>query len=235
MKERPILFTAPMVRAVLAGTKTQTRRILAPPWRRRVFDGVPYWGFKHATVWDNGVWHTWDNRGITVGSDQFSPPEQAKSEAAHIAARQGFWKCPYGVSGDRLWVRETWAPMPAGVLSDGLTGRYVYRADPDVFSHTCESDFERWRPSIHMPRDASRITLEITDVRVERLQGISEADARAEGVEFDGENFKEYIGGKMNVATAWGSFYTLWTSINGPGSWDKNPWVWVVGFKRVEV
>jgi hypothetical protein len=139
--------------------------------------------------------------------------------------------------------------MPAGVLSDGLTGRYIYRADPDVFSHTCESDFEKWRPSIHMPRIASRITLEITGVRVERLQAISEADACAEGVirEFlppDPDNFHPpgsygYVPGHLPFpqgrihVTAKEAYQDLWESINGPGSWDANPWVWCIEFKRV--
>lgn len=217
MTSRPILFSAAMVRALLAGTKTQTRRIA-----------------ELNTEGDPSPKYRLDPDGFvrTYIGDVTEQPET--DPEAWMMVQDGWergYRCPYGVPGDRLWVRETWAPMPAGVLSDGLTGRYIYRADPDVFSHTSESDFEKWRPSIHMPRAASRITLEITGVRVERLQGISGRDVLAEGID----------NGKSNPAMGerWENmqrmaFRDLWESINGPGSWDAKPWVWVVQFKRVE-
>lgn len=188
MKERPILFSGAMVRALLAGTKTQTRRIV-----------------KHGTPDD---WNA----------------------------------CPYGSIGGRLWVRETWA-------RDSEDGALFYRADvgtgneADDWQHNIDvgASGYRWRPSIHMPRAASRITLEITAVRVERLQDISEEDAIAEGVEAipsTGENcgpnrFSVNCGWLfLNSPTAAGAYAMLWEQINGAGSWDANPWVWVVEFNR---
>jgi len=174
MKERPILFSAPMVRAILEGRKTMTRRVT-----KRLLLGLP----------------------------------QAEMNA----------QCLYGQPGDRLWARETWA--------ENIDGDIVYRADNGV----AESMIDRWRPSIHMPRWASRITLEITGVRVERLNEITEADARAEGVECfdDTKTFRSYWDDFCVCLSAKDSFQTLWAKINGPDSWDANPWVWVVEFRRV--
>lgn len=174
VKNRPILFSGAMVRALLAGTKTQTRRVC----KLDVRAGMP-------------------------------EPELASLLRC----------CPYGQPGDRLWVRETWATHP------DYGGRHaIYRTD-----RGCEHDAERWTPSIHMPRWASRITLEVTGVRVERLQNIGEGDAKAEGVQMpDG----------TPTPPEWWSyrreFAHLWEQINGPGSWDANPWAWVVEFKRIE-
>lgn len=165
MKERPILFSAQMVRALLAGTKTQTRRALRP----QPVD--PYTG-----------------RDLPAGARPDSLPA-----------------CPYGVPGDRLWVRETWCN---GMTEDGYDG-VCYRASGDV----CVEG--RWRPSIYMPRWASRIVLELTSVRVERLHAITPADAIAEGV------------------SSLSAYRSLWESINGTGSWRSNPWVWVLGLRRV--
>ncbi|TXH90322.1 MAG: hypothetical protein E6Q78_05105 [Rhodoferax sp.] len=177
MKEHPILFSAPMVRAILAGTKTQTRRVVKP---------TPEWIGKSGVLSFNG----------RVG-------------LPHAI-------CPYGQPGDRLWVREAWNGY--GPFKDGM--HYYYRATDQ------NPDSTKWKPSIHMPRAASRITLEITGVRVERLQDISEADAKAEG-------YKEFPGSvnQMDPVT-W--YQALWEQINGPGAWDANPWVWVVKFKRLE-
>jgi hypothetical protein len=122
--------------------------------------------------------------------------------------------CPYGKLGDRLWVRETFADIGP---------RLTYRADTDDGAH-CKVG--RWTPSIYMPRWASRITLEITDVRVERLNDISEEDAKAEGAPKAKEDHVPFHSRRMG-------FEILWESINGPGSWDENPWVWVVEFKKM--
>ena len=168
MNERPIIFSAPMVRAILEGQKTQTRRIL---------------------------------KGST------------EHKELHKNSKGWGEICPYGKRGDKLWVREIWAKMQSGVVA--------YRADING------EEKLKWKPSIYMPRAASRITLQITDVRVERLQDISEADAIAEGCvaeegdEEDGFLFK-----------ASDQYALLWEEINGEGSWDKNPWVWVIEFKK---
>ena len=188
--ERPILFSAPMVRALLDDTKTQTRRLVKPQ-PRRVDGGVPFG--------DGPAW-------------------------AHAEPGSALMRCPYGKRGDRLWVRETWA-------RDDEDGTLMYRADlgRDMNADAWEQGRlegvprYRWRPSIHMPRAASRIALEVTGVRVERLHQISRGDAMAEGCPFanmqDGESPRRW-------------YEYLWRAINGPDSWDANPWVWVVEFRK---
>lgn len=203
MKERPILFSAPMVRALLDGTKTQTRRVVKPQPFAITSDGVPF--------------------VQTADDEKFG-------RLGKVIV------CPYGQPGDRLWVREAWAPLTIG---------HAYSADPIWNS----SPSGRWHPSIHMPRVASRILLEVTGVRVERLQDISEADAAAEGLvvragaaAFNASGLPEY--GLPEWAdgtpgeTRWNvsavqAYRSIWTEIKGPGNWDANPWVWVVEFKVV--
>lgn len=189
MKERPILFSASMVRALLADMKTMTRRIAKP--------------VKHPDL-----------------GNVYSPGALVlEQEPQHVIDRA----CPYGQPGDRLWVRETWAyGIHAMAAKSDKDGPFVYAADGTEQGRLGD----RWRPSIHMPRHASRITLQITSVRVERLQDISEADAIAEGV----RNSLHLPGGRF----ARENFAHLWWTINGDGSWESNPWVWVIEFKRVE-
>ena len=206
MKERPILFSGPMVQAILDGRKNQTRRVVKPPAPFDIGDDI--------TV----EWAT------------------------------GSIPCPYGAVGDQLWVRETWRTEE---LEGGLDG-VRFRAD-NVFreiENTKEAaaawmdanKTKAWRPSIFMPRWASRITLEIVDVRVERVQDISEVDAMREGVaRFEGPIkgvflFQDYskAGWDVPVHTARESFRTLICSINGEEIWTRNEWVWVVGFKVVQ-
>lgn len=214
MKERPILFSSPMVRAILAGTKTQTRRVVK-----------------------------------ALPDRDFGPrcALQPHEIAGEINAGR-FRISRYGAPGDRLWVRETWREWSDAAWHYAADGTVMPKLrDRDLSAFLAQrSPFTwesySWRPSIHMPRSASRITLEITGVRVERLQGISEADAIAEGVEAippTGEGagpnlFTVDVGGMFfNSPTATGAYAMLWEHINGPGSWDANPWVWVVCFKRV--
>jgi hypothetical protein len=193
MKERPILFSAPMVRAILDGRKTQTRRVckVQPVVRPDLSpSGLLAW------LVDAGTYMFGDK----------PMPEFVN-------------RCPYGRPGDHLWVREAFVfclDDKFGPIPDSV----IYRADEG------NADWSHgWKPSIHMPRCASRILLEITSVRVERLNDISEADARAEG-------YAEIPGSANQMApAAW--FEGLWESINGPGSWNDNPWVWVVEFRRV--
>lgn len=206
MKERGILMSAPMVRAILAGTKTQTRRVL----KDQPLPGEPT-GFLHIS-------------------------------------------CPYGQPGDRLWVRETWqhSNSPNGPWQDGCS--IFYRADylndplgPDL-ERSADGIRRRWIPSIHMPRAASRITLEITGVRVERLQEISREDAIAEGTDWKtcpthqtlASMEAQHMARKIGLAAHYeaeidyiGGYRALWESINGPGSWAANPWVWVFEFRRL--
>lgn len=192
-KERPILFSGPMVRAILAGTKTQTRRVakLRDPsstYVTRDDDGWP------VTADEAGVWH----RDI----------------------------CPYGQPGDRLWVRETWGRRPEG------PGGIIYRAEWTLEDEQLEIRDWPWRPSIHMPRWASRITLEITETRVERLQAISKDDAKAEGIAPFAARYPEGFDRDGYIA----GFAQLWDSINckRPGcTWSDNPWVWALTFRRL--
>jgi len=228
-KERPILFSGPMVRAILDGRKTQTRRALNV-------------GTEFQPSRTPG--YQWTFRGDSRGR-----------------ARSGTWQdfrtndllalCPCGRVGDRLWVKETWSPDHAAFYPNFPI---AYRANGEVdieggkaFSPESGTYHPfKWRPSIFMPRRASRLTLEVTAVRVERLNDISEADAMAEGVECEAyENGRPvsrcwwdygrkcWSGAFPNGKEAAGSFRTLWEEINGPGSWEANPWVWVIEFKRV--
>ncbi|MBP5973582.1 hypothetical protein HW132_12750 [Brasilonema sp. CT11] len=132
-------------------------------------------------------------------------------------------KCPYGNNGDHLWVRETWAYEP------GCNEGYLYAAD---FDNPKTSNI-KWKPSIHMPRKASRITLQIVDIKIERLQEISPEDTIKEGIEFKPGShlscYKDYLNGGFTLKPQ-KSFQTLWHLINGENSWDKNPWVWVICF-----
>lgn len=191
MTERPILFSAPMVRALLDGTKTQTRRVVKEGGVRVMRDG-----------------------NLCIAGVAFSSPDEHKSA------------CPYGQIGNRLWVREAFAGTIAyerhGYPLKEWGNKLWYIADGEPRS----GQWTRPRPSIHMPRCLSRITLEIVSVRVERLNDISEVDVIAEGVRGD-----QYAGLERSHARA---YSTLWESINGPGSWEANPWVWVVNFKRVQ-
>lgn len=208
MTERPILFSAPMVRAILASSKTQTRRAVAFPRSRDAFvmvdNGRGWWPYQS------------DDGESELCSDGMEHP----------------YSCPYGQPGDRLYVRETWGFNPD---FPGLIGRACYRADPG-HAH----DGIKWKPSIHMPQSASRITLEVTGVRVERLQDISEDDCWAEGIEAtDGTFTVEQQIDMTNrigccIDDAKPSYALLWESINGPGSWAANPWVWAIDFRRID-
>ena len=192
MKERPILFNAPMVRALLAGTKTQTRRVVKMKPHHQIEER------------DDGTPWPW----------MYDGERNADSWLA----------CPYGQPGDRLWVRETFGHFERNKnFAPGCD--VFYRADGESLA------VKPWRPSIHMPRWASRITLEVTGVRVERLQDISSDDARAEGCPDKPIDDAEQASIDL-LAKLW--YHDLWEQINGLDSWAANPWVWVVEFKRVK-
>lgn len=193
MKEKPILFSGPMVRAILEGRKTQTRRVVKPqplqpgPQCLRLYsrpDGLFVWC---------------SESGVAL----MEPHEM---------------RCPYGQPSDRLWVRETWGKDDSG--------DFVFRADDWCECPTADG---KWKPSIFMPRSASRIALEITAVRVERLQSITNDDARAEGIQ--DQPPRSWLGGGWREKAA---YQDLWETINGPGSWSKNPWVWCLEFRRLQ-
>ncbi len=210
MKERPILFSGPMVRAILEGRKTMTRRVVK---------------LRH------------DADVVVVNGQVWKP---ARVDYA------GYVDCPYGQVGDRLWVRENFCPIyPQDPhYNGGRPIEYDYQA---TYKHGHRlgdliGEKKKWKPSIHMPRIASRILLEIVSVRVERLHEISEADAQAEGVErvVVGSGWRRYCDpdseevGVPPCGDARRSFRSLWKYINGDESWNANPWVWVVEFKRVQ-
>ncbi|CAI2080637.1 Uncharacterised protein [Serratia ficaria] len=212
MKEHPVIFNAEMVRAILEGRKTQTRRVMKPQ---------PEPCYRGGHWWPSNTFKT-----------MLHIEEQMQNG-------QGGWKglvgdaCPFGQVGDRLWVRETFMDL-TGTGIEATTGKFegfAYRTDTPAGSYGDEVRKEyglKWTPSLHMPRKACRILLEITAVRVERLNDISHDDAKAEGCCY-GRG-----GGVPDFAvTPADHFPTLWASIYGEESWSANPWVWVIEFRRV--
>ena len=220
IKERPVLFSAPMVRAILEGRKTVTRRPVKVQPRSKA-----------------------DIGSYGLGQPFIRNPDVSKANPS----------CPYGRPGDRLWVRETWycdhdevqrgpylQPADMTDLDEARkNGDLVYAADGLT---PYEQDQPKWKPSIHTPRWASRILLEITDVRVERLQDISDEQALAEGIiphvrggwhwhPHDPANVDDWH--QFGFKTPFWAFHDLWAGINGQENWDANPWTWVVEFKQV--
>lgn len=237
---RPILFSGPMVLAIIDGRKTQTRRIVKPqpskPYIPGAFDDDLAWPHK------NGM-------SYTVTNKPHGPYGWAEAY------------CPFGKAGDRLWVKETWRPAYHAALgccvqyaADSWYSKPKF-ADEDRglrFADMCEQSgdhAEPWHSPIHMWREMSRVTLELVAVRAERLQCISEADAISEGVQTERDHYGGAAPLRVNGSVAWHrydeqacsavsaveSYRTLWDSINGKGSWSTNPWVWVVEFSRREV
>lgn len=221
MNEKPVLFSAEMVRAILEGRKTQTRRVI-----------------RDIDKWDRAYLNDSRRVGKPVGEVEFF---------YYPSCGGGKIEPPYGRSGDSLWVRETWGTeiQYGGVRPSRLPSdiKIFYRTDGEG-----QRGLDRWRPSIFMPRWASRITLMVTNVRVERVQDISEDDAIAEGIQrfdYGPDSYKpeyrticfgtqELALGAMHT-TAKGAFSRLWDSINSKSgySWASNPWVWVVEFEIV--
>jgi len=203
MTDRPILFSAPMVQAILDGRKMQTRRVVKPQPYEHPLHGVPMWDAKK-----NGSLF-----GLSASNWEI------------MVAGMPFY-CPYGRPGDRLWVRETWASdkqVDHIKPRDLSHGEPIYYAASDGWLTTGCQPIERGRlrPSIFMMPWMSRIILEITNVRVERLQDISEADSIDEGVPADSDAEPQDI------------YMSIWNELNGPESWAANPFVWVIEFKRV--
>lgn len=205
MKERPVLFSATMVRALLSGAKTQTRRI--------------------ACSGDLVGVQTRDGTTVATFTDHCG------DDPLPLVVT-----CRQGAPGDKLWVKETWGLHAYGDFTYWNRESVAGRSEDDVrgswevaYAADATSVYDHWRPSIHMPRWASRLTLEVTGVRVERLQAITEADAKAEGVTPAPFCKAGRAAGLEHVE----AFEELWGDINGAESWAANPWVWVVSFRRV--
>lgn len=221
VKDQSLSFKAPMICAILDETKTQTRRLVKPQPPSREFmmgrSGTDIGMYQPKP--DENLWRLTGAVGV------------AREKMGSDFPKSSAWKCPCGIVGDRIWVRETWK-------ATGLFGgekpsrtqacsRFVYAASKEF--EKAGDTFFRWRPSIHMPRWASRITLEITEVRAERLNEISHSDVLAEGIrEASAVQYGSYQDDTRE------NFQHLWESIYGPGSWKMNPMVWVIGFKRIE-
>lgn len=216
-RDRPILFSGPMVRAILEGRKTQTRRVV-----KGISAETEFAPDFHTNFPEHGMDAVRFEDGHAVFEYQTGTAD----------TREHRVRCPYGQPGDRLWARETWRPKSWS--AEGGWGEIEYAADGAVrqvegdwsFSQAYPSSrpVTAWRPSIRMPRWASRITLEITRIRVERVQDITEADAEAEGV-----------AASANYS-ARDHFGRLWSELNAPRGfgWTVNPWVWVIDFKRIK-
>lgn len=212
MADKPILFSAPMVQALLDGRKMQTRRIIKDRGDLPQFCAGRY---DNKDDPSNYGWQDYE-RGEWITLDQF----------------QRYRFVPHRI-GDRLWTRECFAVSGIGwgkKPKDARGGKVHYRADPD---HGWQDYWGSWRPSIHMPRWASRLTLIVTDVRVQRLGDISNEDAIAEGIKPHGHAFTGY-GDQADIWMApYDSFKSLWNSINGPEAWDANPWVAAYSFRVI--
>ncbi|RYG37034.1 hypothetical protein EON81_07920 [bacterium] len=220
-----------MVQSILAGDKSETRRLNGLDF---VNEAPSTWTFDRMV------------RGAKLLEGSPDAASFWRSEEDPPCIRRANLKCPYGAVGDFLWVRETWfdnVQLEDAVkrpMLDDNRPRILYRADGEIFDQTEES-FEKgegWKPSIHMPRWASRILLKVTDVRVERLQSISGEDVTAEGVKTIGEAMwgrRWHLGAPPKaIEDARDLYRQLWEKINGKGSWDANPWVWVVSFEVVD-
>jgi hypothetical protein len=224
MKSRPILFSAPMVRALLNGSKTQTRRIVKPQPTEAMWD-IARSNLGGDTYKAKPAAHRLFGLGLEITRDGITGMGFVEPNIP----------CPYGQTGDQLWVRETWA---ADACWDKICPRdipntqRVWHVDVS-FPDRPAAIRGRLRPSIHMPRWASRITLEITGIRCERLRQITGSDAHAEGCPYPHPSTfpAEQIAHAHTNTTNW--YKDLWESINGHGSWDANPWVWVVELKKV--
>lgn len=217
VRERPILMSGRMVRAILAGRKSVTRRVVKPQPPEGA-DGVARIAVMPPLP-DGTCEELWWKR-----EEPYHP----------MLAR--IPRCPYGVPGEKLWVRETWTAIRSSLADHDRRG-VLYRADP-MYDGMGAFDWT-WRPSIYMPRWASRILLEVTEVRVERVQDISEAEAAAEGIpEHVVEHTfrKVYRDADERAAKRVEYFAGTWDSLNAARGygWDANPWVWVIRFRRVE-
>lgn len=235
VKQRPILFSTPMVQAIMEGTKTVTRRTLKiqPEPPRAIYnedEAIPILQENGGDLLLRFNWKT-ERHGQVYQDGSFF---------------DGRFKCPYGNVGDVLWIRETWTKNPFFGEIPKMP-KYLYKA-----TDTPMEEGLKWKPSIHMPFDACRLYLQITNIKVERLQDITEEQAVAEGLAClskDGGITYKYglpdadgLPGNDDSGWHWSewevnpieAFKKLWEKINGAGSWNANPWVWAISFKRID-
>ncbi|MES2218401.1 MAG: hypothetical protein V4501_08310 [Pseudomonadota bacterium] len=240
VKERPILFSAPMINAILDGRKTQTRRIVKPT--KKHAEGV--------IILDGGTNRRWP----------YNMFDGSEADGNGMEFPIG---CPYGLVGDRIWVRETWSPISENwreaedLMYEGNNFWYKATYEKDMIAEGLSKEDAKsivehdhiingWRPSIHMPRIASRINLEVTNLRIEMLNDISEKDAIAEGaqfVDFGKDQYGQQKAGwrcdktpgnyEESLVSAKYAFFNLWEKLNGIDSVEKNPWVWVIEFTKI--
>lgn len=265
MKERPILFSAPMVQAILAGRKTQTRRIIKPQPKAHTFDFASL-----DAAYPDKPW-CWLSYWLDEKGEKLSSDEAGKLHGGWPDCSAQF-ACPYGQPGDRLWVRETWRPyswrpnqltlqlaadgkiidveLPDTNAAENWLDRICEQSSNEFSKAECDQDGDgnfswdgesnnpiKWHPSIFMPRWASRLTLEITEVRVQRLQEISEVDAQAEGAKGGCTNCGEEPCSHdcfIHMPDYREGFANIWMGINGEQSWYANPWTWALTFKVIE-
>lgn len=210
-KEIPILFSTPMVEAVDKDRKSITRRTR---------------NLKKINIspdkWELSM--TMDNWTNSKGEheDKFSVLFTHK-----ISGKQVAIPCPYGMKGDVLWVREAWNSYNEN--SYGLADKTIY-----LYKALGSDSNSTWKPSIHMPKAASRTFLQVTNIRIERLHQIDETEAVKEGIHFDKDSGYWFAGDEVMAQSALHAFQDLWIKINKKRSWDKNPWVWVIEFKKIK-
>lgn len=228
-KERPIIFSASMVRAILDGRKTQTRRVVKPMRSQEWLSAA-------------GLQKSPRAKPVTIDGEQWAQFAHPMAGLTVDDIKHDDWspltciRCPYGGPGSRLWVRETWAApheWDTAKPREIAVGTKIYYAASANLGGQAELGGLIARSPRFMPRWASRITLEITGVRVERLQAISEADAMAEGAPPSHPSI-DAVSREFGYADFPRSWYAqMWDHINGHGSWDANPWVWVIEFRRI--
>lgn len=203
---RPLLFSTGMVRAIIENRKSMTRRT-------RGLDKINQ---------DPGAWYFQSLVLHTTGRYTFAPAGNYNPSESDIIQI----KCPYGKPGDILWVREAWQKRSENAINHGFE-KYCHMAG----WHGCTE--AGWKPSIHMPKEAARFFLQVEEIRLERLHDINEGDAFAEGVDLDTAGSSGNGNVLMISASYVSSFKKLWNKINDPGSWETNPWVWVISFKTI--
>lgn len=220
IKENPIVFSDMLIKAILDGTKTQSRQPMIP---QPPDNPTGRWSFIASSSDRKLINHfsfsVLDDNGFTF-------TERGKET-------RKLYRSPYGLEGDRLWVRETWRPCAVPQCSDSQCVEYMGSGYCQMGHLTALNRHDRWRAATQMPRRAARLILQVNEIRVERLHDISEKDAKAEGTPALRTTLSKAIGSEQGACSALDNFQGLWNQIHGERSWAKNPWVWVIKFRRL--